>query len=265
MIKLIASDLDGTLLQEGTADIHPEIYEVIRALQEAGVRFVAASGRNYESVMSIFGCMEKEILMISDNGGYSVSGGQELYCCGFSKLLLKKILDAARKIPDVWMMASAARCVYTDQNDPTYVNWIREGYKSDISIVADLLEIDEPLIKVALYSYKRDAAVVAEELREQLGEEVEIVLSGERWIDMVMPNVSKGQALARIQEMLGISKAETAAFGDNGNDIPMLLQAEESYAVANAREETKAVAKYVIGDVSEHAVLTALKQILAEI
>ena len=69
MIKLIASDLDGTLLPEGTPDIDPDIYEVIRDLQKAGVTFVAASGRNYESVMSVFGCMEQEITVISDNGG----------------------------------------------------------------------------------------------------------------------------------------------------------------------------------------------------
>ena len=62
MIKLIASDLDGTLLPEGTPDIDPKVYEVIRSLQNAGVTFVAASGRNYESVMSIFGSMEKELL-----------------------------------------------------------------------------------------------------------------------------------------------------------------------------------------------------------
>ena len=64
MIRLIASDLDGTLLPEGTADIDSKIYEVIRGLQRAGITFVAASGRNYESVMSVFGSMEKELTVI---------------------------------------------------------------------------------------------------------------------------------------------------------------------------------------------------------
>lgn len=264
MIKLIASDLDGTLLPEGTADIDPKIYDVIRALQRAGITFVAASGRNYESVMSIFGNMEKELTVISDNGGYCARGGAEVYCHSFPESLLREVVTLARKVPDAWMMASAARGTYTDRNDPEYVRWIREGYKMDIQVVDDLLAVKEPLIKVALYTYAKDAAEVAEPLRQKLGDRVSIALAGERWVDIMMPGISKGEALAHIQRTLGITREETAAFGDNGNDIPMLRQAAESYAVANAREEVKAAAKYVLGDVSQGAVQRELERLLAE-
>ena len=264
MIKLIASDLDGTLLPEGTPDIDPKVYEVIRSLQNAGVTFVAASGRNYESVMSVFGCMEKELTVISDNGGYVAKGGKELYCNGFPKNLLEKVVMLARTVPDTWVMASAARGTYTDMNDPKYVKWIREGYKMDICVVDDLLAVEEPLIKVALYTYAKDAAEVAKPLRKALGDNVSIAVAGDRWVDIMMPGISKGKALARIQRTLGISRGETAAFGDNGNDIPMLMEAEESYAVKNARDEVKQMAKHVIGDVTENSVLNQLRRMLAE-
>ena len=264
MIKLIASDLDGTLLPEGTADIDPKIYEVIRALQSAGITFVAASGRNYESVMSVFGSMEKELTVISDNGGYLARGGAEVYCRSFPETLLREVVTLVRSVPDVWIMASAARGVYTDQNDPKYVKWIREGYKMDMKVVDDLLAVEEPLIKVALYTYAKDAAEVAEPLRSRLGGRVSIALAGERWVDIMMPGISKGKALVHIQKTLGVTREETAAFGDNGNDIPMLQQAAESFAVANAREEVKAAAKYVLGDVSQGAVLAQLEQLLFE-
>ena len=101
MIKLIASDLDGTLLPEGTPDIDPKIYEVIRRLQNAGITFVAASGRNYESVMSIFGCMERELMVISDNGGYLAKAGEEMHCYSFPRDLLKEVVTTARTVPDV--------------------------------------------------------------------------------------------------------------------------------------------------------------------
>lgn len=262
MIKLIATDLDGTLLPEGTADIDPKIYEVVRKLQAEGVTFVAASGRNYESVMSVFGCMERELTVISDNGGYVAKGGNGLYCQGFDRELLEELVTRVRKVPDAWIMASAARGTYTDQNDPKYVTWMREGYKLDIQVVDDLLQVDEPLIKVALYTYAKDAAEVAAPLQENFAGRVNIALAGERWVDIMMPGVSKGSALAHIQKTLGITREETAAFGDNGNDIPMLQQAAESYAVANAREEVRKVAKHVIGDVSEGSVLRQMQQIL---
>ena len=264
MIKLIASDLDGTLVPEGTPDMDPNVYEVVRNLLKEGVTFVAASGRNDESVMSGFGCMEKEITVISDNGGYVAKGGNELYCNGFPRDLLKEVVELARHVPDAWMMASAARSTYTDQNDPKYVTWVREGYKMNIRIVEDLLDVEEPLIKVALYTYAKDAAEVAAPLKEKLGDRVSIALAGERWVDIMMPGISKGSALSHIQKTLGITCEETAAFGDNGNDISMLQQAAESFAVENAREEVKATARYVIGDVTQGAVLRELERLLAE-
>lgn len=264
MIRLIASDLDGTLLPEGTPDIDPKIFEVIRRLQRAGITFVAASGRNYESVMSVFGHMEKELTVISDNGGYVAKGGEEVYCHGFPEELLQEVVKLARTVPDVWIMASAPRGTYTDMNDPKYVKWIREGYKMDMQVVDDLLAVEEPLIKVALYTYAKDAAEVAEPLRRQLGGRVSIALAGERWVDIMMPGISKGAALTRIQQTLGVAREETAAFGDNGNDIPMLQQAAESFAVANARDEVKAVAKHVLGDASQGAVLAQLERIFSE-
>ena len=160
MIRLIASDLDGTLLPEGTPDIDPKIFEVIRRLQRAGITFVAASGRNYESVMSVFGHMEKELTVISDNGGYVAKGGEEVYCHGFPEELLQEVVKLARTVPDVWIMASAPRGTYTDMNDPKYVKWIREGYKMDMQVVDDLLAVEEPLIKVALYTCAKDAPEV---------------------------------------------------------------------------------------------------------
>ena len=262
MIKLIASDLDGTLLPEGTADIDPEIYQVIRELLAAGITFVAASGRNYESVMSIFECMEKELTVISDNGGYLAKAGETMHCFSFPQALLEEAVAVARSLPNVWIMASAARGTYTDMNDPKYIRWIREGYKLDIRVVDDLLKIKEPLIKVAIYTCEQDAAEVAEPLRGQIGDRVSIAVAGDRWVDLMMPGVNKGGALAYIQKTMGITPEETAVFGDNGNDLPMFWQAAESYAVSNAREEAKEAAKYVLGDVSEGAVLKELKRIL---
>ena len=265
MIRLIASDLDGTLLPEGTADIDSKIYEVIRGLQRAGITFVAASGRNYESVMSVFGSMEKELTVISDNGGYCAKGGVEVYCNEFPEELLHEIISMVRAVPGVWMLASAARGAYTETDDPEFVRWIREGYQMSLRVVDDLTAVNECLIKVAVYTREREPAEVAELMRQQLGGRVSIVVSGERWVDIMMPGISKGRALAHIQQTLGITREETAAFGDNGNDIPMLMQAEESFAVANAREETMQAAKYVIGDVTEGAVLKELERMQEEL
>ena len=81
-------------------------------------------------------------------------------------------------------------------------------------------------------------------------------------MDVMERNANKGTALKRMQSILGIRKEETAVFGDNHNDLEMLAEAGESYAVANAREEVKQEARFVIKSNNEDGVLWQLKHIL---
>ena len=70
MIKLIASDIDGTLVKESELNLNPEYYQVILKLKEKGVTFVANSGRQFSSVNKLFKPIEKDIYYITDGGGY---------------------------------------------------------------------------------------------------------------------------------------------------------------------------------------------------
>ena len=68
MIKLIVSDVDDTLLPESTMDLNPEYFEVIKKLQEKGVIFVAASGRQKVSIKKVFAPIQDSIAYLADNG-----------------------------------------------------------------------------------------------------------------------------------------------------------------------------------------------------
>ena len=68
MIKLIATDIDGTLLADGTLEINPEYYDVIKELRSRGVRVIAASGRQRSSIEKVFAPIVDEISFISENG-----------------------------------------------------------------------------------------------------------------------------------------------------------------------------------------------------
>ena len=68
MIKLIATDLDETLLPEGTFDLNPEYYEVIRELKKRGILFVAASGRHSTSIRRLFECVSEDVVILFCNG-----------------------------------------------------------------------------------------------------------------------------------------------------------------------------------------------------
>ena len=87
MIKLVASDLDGTLLLHKAQSLPEEIFSLIRQLEELGIMFVAASGRQYPNMTKLFAPVASEISYISENGALAVDHGKEgcrvyLFCKG---------------------------------------------------------------------------------------------------------------------------------------------------------------------------------------
>ena len=87
--------------------------------------------------------------------------------------------------------------------------------------------------------------------------------SGDYWVDFVDVHSGKGNALQKLCNRLGITKREeVVAFGDNCNDVSMLLEAGKSYAVTTAREEAKQAARYVLEKPGPDNVLNVLKMIL---
>ena len=102
------------------------------------------------------------------------------------------------------------------------------------------------MTKVAMYNEEVDAAVGAEEAKRRFGDKIQIMASGDYWVDFVDVHSGKGNALQKLCNRLGITKREeVVAFGDNCNDVSMLLEAGKSYAVTTAREEAKQAARYV--------------------
>lgn len=76
MIKLIASDVDGTLLKEESQNLNPNIYDIIRQLKEMDIHFIAASDRQYYNLRNIFAPVQDDISYIAENGSLCISDGK---------------------------------------------------------------------------------------------------------------------------------------------------------------------------------------------
>ena len=72
MVKLIASDLDGTLLKNGAQELNTTVFQQILALRENGIYFVAASGRQYENLRRLFAPVKDDISYIAENGSLCI-------------------------------------------------------------------------------------------------------------------------------------------------------------------------------------------------
>lgn len=85
MIKMVASDLDGTLLIGGRQTLPEEIFPLVKELKKMGILFVAASGRQYANMRNLFAPVKDEMAFISENGGLAVQNEKLLYCAALTK------------------------------------------------------------------------------------------------------------------------------------------------------------------------------------
>lgn len=258
MIKLAASDIDGTLVPEGTNELNEDIYGVIRRLQEKGILFAAASGRHYSSMRYLFDAIAEDIYFITENGSCVLKNEEIVSVTYIPPETAEAMVRYLRSLGITEIILSTPETLYTESPDREFQKGLR-ALHINLEVVEDLLPYCKKTNKIAVYQQNKPEELEAE-LQKRFGETLNVVKAGTYWIDCMDKTADKGIALHRIQEALHITKAETMAFGDNCNDIGMIKQAGESYAVANAHPALKAAARYEAPSYREDGVLRTLKE-----
>ena len=246
MIRLIVSDVDGTLAPEGAKELDPQLFLLIRKLKELGIRFVAASGRQYESVLNVFLPVRNDILFIADNGAYIVEAGNVLASNTFSGDTWKAIIRHIRTIPDSHFMVSSMDGTYTESRNQEFYHLLSDSYAVQLKYETDVASLDLRVSKIGLFLEHLPPGKVAEEGARLFADSAHVVASGSCWVDFVAPGTDKGSALHKLQQMLHIKPEETLAFGDNHNDIGMFRQASDSFAVPQAPLQVRQAAAHVL-------------------
>ncbi len=261
MIKLVASDIDGTLLPEGTAQINPEIFDVIRKMKEKDILFAAASGRHYTSMVKLFGPVAHDIIFITENGAYVCCRGYDMLEQVVEWEQVCQWVREVRKIPGASFTLDTKEGFYTESQDPGFLDLVRNGYRSTLIQVDDALAAKRRINKMAVYR-KENIQEIAGELIPRWEDRLHCVVSGDVWVDFMNKDTNKGNAIRSIQKILKISPEETMVFGDNHNDLEMIKSAVESYAVGNAAQAVKEAAKYVTDTNVNDGVLKVLRTLV---
>jgi len=243
MIKLIASDLDGTLLQNGAQELTEEAKDLIGEWQKRGVLFTAASGRQYPNLCRLFGTLSKEMILICENGAYSVKDEQELDSFPMDRELGIAIIKDIIGREDCEVLVSGKRTSYLHPKTVAYENRMRYVVKNTVQIVEDFTKIEEPFLKISAYQ-PTGISRSKKYFQDKWSNQAQAVVSDPFWLDFTAFGVNKGHALERIQNRFGILKEETMVFGDQSNDIEMFSRASYSYVMENAPNEVKKYAAY---------------------
>ncbi len=230
MIKYIASDLDGTLLKSGAQCPDPAILEMILQLKEKGIRFIAASGRQYQNMYRMFRPIQDDISYIAENGSLCIHNHQVISRGVIERSLALRIFDAAKKFPGCDYMVSCENIMYTDSKNETFIHHLRHEIGYDVQLVDDLKQITDPYLKFAICDFQGSERILSH-FQKLFRSEIKVVTSGNIWIDFIAPNANKGSALSGLCRHFGFSAKDGIAFGDQQNDVEMLETAGISYAM----------------------------------
>lgn len=261
MVKLVVSDIDGTLVKDGSHNINPRLFELITELKKKGILFAAASGRQYPSIRRLFDAVSDNVIFIAENGAYVVCRDTEMSLTPMKRDMVESIVMQARGLSDCILTASGKHATYIEKNDEEFIDWMVNGYRNTVKLVDDVLKADPTIVKIALYK-KDGIEKEAKRLIPQWKDKAKVVIAGSMWLDFMDVSVDKGNALARIQQLTGIRKEETICFGDNSNDIGMFKQSGRSYAVATASSLVQQEATDVIGTYEQDSVIKELEKLL---
>lgn len=264
MIRLIVSDIDGTLVPEGGSYVNPEYMTVIRELLHRGVQFAAASGRQSSSIDAVFHELREEIYYLGDNGACIEKGDQ----CIKEMCMDREDLCALRKelegIPGHQQLLSLREGYYIDDKSEEFYHLVFEEYGGVGGVVEDLGDYVDACIKLSLYC-KEGAKGVYDQISSCWKEKFVINVSGAKWVDINAAGATKGGAVQWLQEAYGITPEETVVFGDNYNDISMMMRAGRSYASELSAPDIRKAAGYVMASYEKDGVLQVLKEILQEV
>ena len=261
MIRLIATDVDGTLVKESSSTVYPEIYEEIVRLTDKGIRFCVASGRQFDSVKKLFAPVEDRLSFIANNGAHIRIDNRDICVQAMEASMVKEILADIEAYGGLYVALVTPEGSFTDVTDQSFLDLLYKSYKNDGSYVPDLGPYVENTLKISVFS--RDRALIAgtEYFIPKWKDRCTCCMAGDIWIDFVKSGVDKGNALRTLMEHLQVTPEETMVFGDNGNDLGMIRAAVHSYAVETAIDSVKEAAAHICPGYADKGVYQILRRL----
>jgi Cof subfamily protein (haloacid dehalogenase superfamily) len=248
MFKLIAIDLDDTLF-EAEAELPQVNARALRALDRAGVHVVLASGRPTpaaaRTTRSVLGT-DQIHYVISFNGAVisDAESGREIKHHGVPSAAAAELFRYARE------HGLLAQYYHDDEFFVEFADPRADDY-SELSglpyrVVGPLEKfMDTESPKILMQGPPEELPRHLERLRGRAKGRWHATMSKPHFLELLNPRINKGLSLVELADYLGVARRDTVAVGDSLNDIEMLKEAGVGAAVANARNEVKAVADLV--------------------
>ena len=260
-IRLVASDLDGTLLLPDET-VSQRTRAALAAAREAGITVVLVSGRPPRSLGPIAGRIGVGGIAICANGAviWDLDSGTMVDSAPLAGELATRLVHGLRKA-----IPGALFAVELEGSFGREAGWSDGLVAAPPDVLeADALElITGPVTKLLVRHPTMEFAEVAERARRVAGEDAVVTWAGLRLVEISAAGVTKASALERLCRHLGIAADEVVAVGDMPNDLAMLAWAGTAVAVANADRSVLEAADEVTASNTDDGVALLLERLVA--
>lgn len=249
-IKLIATDMDGTILDsQGLLDL-PRLEKILDRLEEKGIRFVIATGNEIHRVRQLLGHLTDRVVLIVANGAKIFENNQLIQVETWDNELVEKALTffKGQECQNQFVITSMnggfvkEGTIFT-QLDKFMTPEMIELFYQRMNFVEELHpELFGGVLKMSLVVGEDRMDQVQEDFNQVFNGYVQAVSSGYGCLDIIQDGIHKAWALQELLKRWNIKPEEIMAFGDSENDVEMLELAGIAYAMENADEKAKAVA-----------------------
>lgn len=251
-IKAVFFDIDGTLVSFKSHTVPESARRAIARLREQGVKVFIATGRLMKHV-AIVNDIEVDGY-ITVNGGYCItSAGEVIFESAFPRATVEHVIDLSEQYG-------------FDLNVMTHQDMYVSSMGERVQKIASMINIMPTVADVRAIAATQPVVQMCPYISRELEQEIMPLLPdcvGSRWIETFMDlnvrGVDKSLGIQQVMNYYGLTMAEAMAFGDGGNDLPMVRDAAVGVAMGNACDELKAVADYITSSVDEDGVSRALE------
>ena len=262
-IKLLALDLDGTLVHE-FHNISPVVQNAIQSVLDQEIKVVIATGRAYAEAEKFIHLLGLDTPIICFQGGLIYDPGQDkiIYRRTMQPALAARIIDLTRQRRLPFHLFYKDKIYVENPSEQSRLLLSTVG--SPVEEVSDLKQfLSEPPIKGLVVSPLDESNKLLAELHEKLSHEpITLTRSLDMLIEILPQDVSKGSALIELARMYGIAQEEVMAIGDHDNDVEMLEWAGLSVAMGNGSQQAKAAAQYIVPPITEDGVAYAIEKFI---
>jgi len=264
-VKLVASDLDGTLLSP-SATVSERTIRVLEALSNQGVEIVAATGRSHWSAANVLSPLNCIRWLICSNGAtiYDTEAGEVVRRCPLYRHQLSDIVQRlAESFPNVGFGWESSYGLHHDQK------WFENRSLTDSRFVADNQQPTEEFdpdnddtTKLMLAHDKLTSFQWLDAIEPCLPQGLSVSTSGSSFVEITQHDANKGQSLSLLCDQLGIDQRHTVGFGDHANDMTMLRWVGHSYAMSNASPHVRELADHIAPHHGDDGVAQILERLL---